>query len=167
MEIKRFLIGEQTMLPEERDEQEEYYKYLIAVLCRLRKAEYSKCTKSYEKINKELYKQLMKFYKKAKKEKFNDNIELKDLTKLAKWSEELNLHLSDKLESQIIEEIMAEAMSLEFINGSNLKNSNLSVSLEQNEDQTVKIDKKVKSNGYVSNVMYLPVNLVDISSLNK
>ena len=148
--IKKFLIAEQTVPPEEQDEQEEYYKYLISVLCRLRKAEYLGCTKSYNRINKELYKQLSKFYKLIEKGKFSDNVELKDLTKLAKWSEELNLHLSDKLESMIMKEIMSEVMALVFVDPHNFKNSNFSVSFEQNEDQTIKIDSVIKPNGYVA-----------------
>ena len=141
--IRKFLIAEQTLLQDTKDYQEEYFKYLIALLYNLKKAEYKECENSYKRIDDALKTALLTFADLIENG-FNNNVTVEYLKDLARWSDELNEHLSDKLESQIIEELMDDSMSFEFID------PNLSVYLKENQNRTVNIEKNIKANGYVS-----------------
>lgn len=135
--------AEQTLLQDTKDYQEEYFKYLIALLYNLKKAEYKECENSYKRIDDALKTSLLTFADLIENG-FNNNVTVDYLKDLARWSDELNERLSDKLESQIIEELMDDSMSFEFID------PNLSVYLKENQNRTVSIEKNIKANGYVS-----------------
>ena len=143
MKIRKFLIAEQTVPNDMRDDQEEYFKYLIVLLGSLRKLEYKECAGSYKDIEDSLKRTILTFSNLIDTG-FNDNVTLEYLEELEKWCKKLNSQLSDKLQSQMIEELMQDTMCLEFIE------PDLSVSMEENPINKGHVEKQCKSNGYVS-----------------
>lgn len=157
--IRRFLIAEQTIPQDVKDYQEEYFKYLIALLYNLKKAEYKECENSYNKIEDSLKTALLTFSDLIQNG-FNNNVTIDYLKELARLSEELSEHLNDKLESQMIEELMSDSMYFEFID------PNLSVYLKENSNHIVNIEKHIKANGYVSLHCDIIETIEDVVNLN-
>lgn len=141
--IIKFLSAEQTSSKNIEDDQEEYYKYLIVLLGRMRRLEYKECENSYKEIDDALKLEVHTFSDLIEKG-FNDNVTLEYLEGLEKWCKKMNAQLSDKLQRQIISELMDDSMYLEF------PNQNLSVAMEEKPDHTINVEQKTKSNGYVS-----------------
>lgn len=152
----KFLIAERTAIERNKrinlneeitktDDQEEYYKYIIVLLKRMLDLEYPECKSSCREIKAELTNKILEFSHLIRGKAFNNNVTLEYLEDLEKWSKRLNAQMSDKLQNQIIEEIMESSTYLEF------PDQSLSVAMEEKEDHSINIDRKRKDNGYASN----------------